>query len=146
MALGFFRRNTKMVVWIMVILMGVFILSSVGASEWAKWVSPSGKKKVVGDAGDTKITNNDLAHADKDLKILRDFGLGNPEGMLRRMVTGQARPIPGEHGLLLLLAEPRVGDYVLVHAGFAIQKVDEEEALKTLALLEEAFGPAPQGE
>ena len=47
---------------------------------------------------------------------------------------------------LMLVTEPQVGDYVLVHAGFAIQKVDEEEALKTLALLEEAFGPAPQRE
>jgi len=37
---------------------------------------------------------------------------------------------------LLLMPEPvRTGDYVLVHAGFAIQKVDENaarEALRTL--------------
>jgi hydrogenase expression/formation protein HypC len=31
-----------------------------------------------------------------------------------------------------------VGDYVLVHAGFAIARVDEVEALKTLAYLAEA--------
>jgi hydrogenase expression/formation protein HypC len=36
-----------------------------------------------------------------------------------------------------LLDEAKVGDYVLVHAGFAIQKVDEEEAEKTLELLKE---------
>lgn len=29
-----------------------------------------------------------------------------------------------------------VGDYVLVHAGFVIQKLDENEALETLRLLE----------
>ncbi len=29
------------------------------------------------------------------------------------------------------------GDYVLVHAGFAIEKIDEEEAARTMALLEE---------
>jgi hydrogenase expression/formation protein HypC len=29
------------------------------------------------------------------------------------------------------------GDYVVVHVGFAISKVDEEEALKTLELLEQ---------
>lgn len=34
-----------------------------------------------------------------------------------------------------LLPEAQVGDYVLVHAGFAIQKVDEEEAEDTLRLL-----------
>ena len=30
-----------------------------------------------------------------------------------------------------------VGNYVLVHAGFAISKVDEEEALRTVSLLKE---------
>jgi len=40
---------------------------------------------------------------------------------------------------LQLLEEPRVGDYVLVHAGFAIQKVDEEEAQKTLELFRELY-------
>jgi len=38
---------------------------------------------------------------------------------------------------LQLLESPSAGDYVLVHAGFAIQKVDEAEALKTLALFRE---------
>ena len=38
---------------------------------------------------------------------------------------------------LQLVSDPQVGDYVLVHAGFAIQKVDEEEARKTLELFEE---------
>lgn len=33
--------------------------------------------------------------------------------------------------------EAQVGDYVLVHVGFAISRVDEEEAHKTLELLEE---------
>jgi hydrogenase expression/formation protein HypC len=36
-----------------------------------------------------------------------------------------------------LLYDAKIGDYVLVHAGFAIQKVDEEEARKTLELLKE---------
>jgi hydrogenase expression/formation protein HypC len=30
-----------------------------------------------------------------------------------------------------------VGDYVIAHAGFAIHRVDEEEALKTLEILRE---------
>lgn len=30
-----------------------------------------------------------------------------------------------------------VGDYVIVHAGFAIQKLDKDEAGKTLELLDE---------
>lgn len=38
---------------------------------------------------------------------------------------------------LMLLPEAKIGDYVLVHAGFAIQTVDEEEAHKTLELFKE---------
>jgi hydrogenase expression/formation protein HypC len=37
---------------------------------------------------------------------------------------------------LAYLPETKVGDYVLVHAGFAISAVDEEEAKQTLADLE----------
>ena len=36
-----------------------------------------------------------------------------------------------------LLEKVKLGDYVLLHAGFAIQKLDEEEARQTLSLLEE---------
>jgi hydrogenase expression/formation protein HypC len=36
-----------------------------------------------------------------------------------------------------LLPEAGVGDYVLVHVGFAISKIDEAEAHRTYALLEE---------
>lgn len=32
------------------------------------------------------------------------------------------------------LVEAKVGDYVLVHAGYAIQTVEEKEALETLSL------------
>ena len=32
-----------------------------------------------------------------------------------------------------------MGDYVIVHAGFAIHKIDEEEATETLRILREAM-------
>ena len=38
---------------------------------------------------------------------------------------------------LHLLDGIEVGDYVILHAGFAIQKLDEESALATLRTLEE---------
>lgn len=38
---------------------------------------------------------------------------------------------------LQLLEQVNVGDYIIVHAGFAIQKLDENEAQETLKLLEE---------
>jgi hydrogenase expression/formation protein HypC len=31
----------------------------------------------------------------------------------------------------------KVGDYVLVHAGYALQKIDEEEAKKTLEIIKQ---------
>jgi len=34
--------------------------------------------------------------------------------------------------------EAKVGDYVIVHAGFAIHRIDEEEAKETLKLFEDA--------
>jgi hydrogenase expression/formation protein HypC len=38
---------------------------------------------------------------------------------------------------LAAVPEVQPGDYVLIHAGFAIARVDEEEAKKTLALFAE---------
>jgi hydrogenase expression/formation protein HypC len=35
------------------------------------------------------------------------------------------------------LPDARVGDYVIVHVGFAISRIDEREALETLQLLKE---------
>ena len=39
---------------------------------------------------------------------------------------------------LLLLEDAKVGEYVIVHAGFAIQKIDESAAQETLGFLREA--------
>jgi len=38
---------------------------------------------------------------------------------------------------LALLADVRVGDYVILHVGYALTKLDPEEAEKTLALFAE---------
>ena len=38
---------------------------------------------------------------------------------------------------MLLLEDARVDDWVIVHAGFAIQKIDEDAARETLRLLKE---------
>jgi hydrogenase expression/formation protein HypC len=39
---------------------------------------------------------------------------------------------------LALVEDVSVGDYVLVHVGYALNKLDEDEAKKTLALFAEA--------
>ncbi len=46
----------------------------------------------------------------------------------------------------LLLVDAREGDYVIVHAGFAISKIDEAAAQETLALLKEAAALIESGE
>ena len=38
---------------------------------------------------------------------------------------------------LHMVDDVRVGDYILLHAGFAIQKISEKEALETISLLKE---------
>jgi hydrogenase expression/formation protein HypC len=38
---------------------------------------------------------------------------------------------------LMLLDDVSVGEWVIVHAGFAIERLSEEEALQTLALFRE---------
>ncbi|MBP9768717.1 MAG: HypC/HybG/HupF family hydrogenase formation chaperone [Burkholderiales bacterium] len=42
-----------------------------------------------------------------------------------------------EISLSLLQEEVQVGDYVIVHVGYALSKLDEEDAKKTLAYFEE---------
>jgi len=56
----------------------------------------------------------------------RDEGLGVVE------IDGVRREVS-----LMLLDDARVGEFLLIHAGFAIGRVDEAEARETLALLRE---------
>ncbi|MFZ3018667.1 MAG: HypC/HybG/HupF family hydrogenase formation chaperone [Gallionella sp.] len=44
---------------------------------------------------------------------------------------------------LMLLDDVSLGDYVIVHVGFALNKLDPEEAEKTLALFSEMGGLDP---
>ena len=47
---------------------------------------------------------------------------------------------------LALTPEARVGDYVIVHVGHAIGRLDTEEAERTLALFAEMAAPTPAEE
>lgn len=63
-----------------------------------------------------------------------------PNNMATIDITGVQRVVS-----LDLLPDAVVGDWVLVHAGFAIQVIDEETARETLQLLSEIpfFGEEP---
>jgi hydrogenase expression/formation protein HypC len=54
-----------------------------------------------------------------------------------KMATVDVSGIRREISLLLLPEEASVGDYVLVHAGFAIHKIDREAAEEALKLISE---------
>jgi len=45
---------------------------------------------------------------------------------------------------LQLLENVAIGDYVLLHSGFAIQKMDEQDAKETLTLLRQVAECAPE--
>ena len=42
---------------------------------------------------------------------------------------------------LAYIPDVQVGDYVIVHVGFAIQRLDEQSAQETLAIFEQARHP-----
>jgi hydrogenase expression/formation protein HypC len=46
---------------------------------------------------------------------------------------------------LLLTPEAKEGDYVLLHTGYAIDVIDDEEAEETLSLLEQIADAADEG-
>jgi hydrogenase expression/formation protein HypC len=52
-------------------------------------------------------------------------------GLARAEIAGVRRTVS-----IALCPEAGVGDWVLIHVGFALQAIDEEEARETLALLE----------
>lgn len=63
-----------------------------------------------------------LAIPAKIIKIENNMGTIDMEGTQREVC-------------LLLQEDAKVGDYVIVHAGFAIQKIDEQEAVESLKIL-----------
>lgn len=70
--------------------------------------------------------------------------LGIPMKVLSRdgeMVTAEIDGVSREASLMLLEEEVNPGDYVIVHAGFAISKLDEGYAEETLRMMREIFSP-----
>ena len=56
-----------------------------------------------------------------------------PDEMARVALDGVRKEVS-----IALVDDVAVGDYVLIHVGFALSKIDPEEARQTLALLAEA--------
>lgn len=59
----------------------------------------------------------------------------DPERQIAKVeVAGVRRNV--NVGLLAGDERPELGDYVLIHVGFALSKIDEQEAMETLRMLE----------
>ena len=70
--------------------------------------------------------------------------LGVPMKVISRdgeMVTAEIDGVSREASLMLLEEEVNPGDFVIVHAGFAISKLDDEYAEETLRMMREIFSP-----
>ncbi len=73
-----------------------------------------------------------LAIPSRIISIENDMGTIDVDGVRRQ-------------ASLLLIEGASVGDYVIVHAGFAIQKVDETAAKESLALLRSTLSQVKDG-
>jgi hydrogenase expression/formation protein HypC len=56
-------------------------------------------------------------------------------------IVAEVDGVRKEASVMLLGEDVAVGDYVIVHAGFAISKLDEEYAEETLRMMREVFSP-----
>ena len=74
--------------------------------------------------------------------------VGVPMQVVRIEGTDIVAEIDGvrrEASLMVLDDEVKVGDFVIIHAGFAIARLDEEEARETLGMMREMFKPEFMG-
>ncbi len=55
------------------------------------------------------------------------------------MTIAEVDGVRREASLMVLNDDVTVGDYVLIHAGFAISRLDEDEAQETIALMRECL-------
>lgn len=74
-----------------------------------------------------------LAIPSRVVKIENDMAVIDVDGVRRK-------------ASLLLLEDPQVGDWVIVHAGFAIHKIDEVVARESLDILRESAAVVEQAQ
>ena len=70
--------------------------------------------------------------------------LGVPMKIVSRdgdSIVAEVDGVRKEASIMLLSEEVTVGDYVIVHAGFAISRLDEEYAEETIRLMKEIYSP-----
>jgi len=74
--------------------------------------------------------------------------LGVPMKVLSRegdTVIAEVDGVQKEANIMLLGEEIALGDYVIIHAGFALSRLDEEYAEETIRLMREVFSDEDMG-
>jgi hydrogenase expression/formation protein HypC len=70
---------------------------------------------------------------------------GNPDDFTQnQLATVNMEGVSKQVRLDIVDRWPQVGDYVIVHAGFAIHSLVEEEAKRNIALIEELASHMPE--
>jgi len=54
-------------------------------------------------------------------------------------IVAETDGVRRQASLMLLADEVKVGDFLIIHAGFAISRLDEEEARETIRMMKEVF-------
>lgn len=70
--------------------------------------------------------------------------LGVPMKIISRdgdSIVAEVDGVQKEANIMLLGEEVSIGDYVIVHAGFAISRLDEEYAEETIRMMKEIYSP-----
>lgn len=60
-----------------------------------------------------------------------------PDDMARVTLSGVSKIVS-----IALLEDVQIGDYLLIHVGYALARLDPDEAERTLAMMREAAVPA----
>jgi len=70
--------------------------------------------------------------------------LGVPMKIIRKdgdTILAEVDGVQKEASVMLLAEEISVGDYVIVHAGFAISRLDQAYAEETIRMMREIYSP-----
>lgn len=54
-------------------------------------------------------------------------------------IVAETDGVRRQASLMILGDEVKVGDFLIIHAGFAISRLDEEEARETIRMMKEVF-------
>ena len=99
-----------------------------GLSDLYDWISARSGR------GSTLLRNRtDRGRTDMCLAIPAEVTELLPDDMARVSLDGVGKEVS-----VALVPDLKIGDFVIIHVGYALSKIDKDEAAKTLALLAEA--------